>query len=140
LNREVVIPPDGIISYPLINDIDASGMTVTKLRNSLAERLSEYIPDVEVTVMIKEINSLKAYVIGKVNNPGEFNISMNTSVMQILAMAKGFNPFASVEKIQILRQKKKIVVKIPFNYKQVERGENLSQIIILQRGDVVIVP
>lgn len=140
LNRQVVVPPDGVISFPLIQDLDASGMTVTDLRNAVTERLSEFVPDAAVTVMIKQINSLNAYVIGKVNNPGMFSISMDTTVMQILAMARGLNPFASAGKIKILRRKKNITVEIPFNYKQVEKGENLGQNIILQKGDVVVVP
>ena len=121
LNREVVVPPDSVISYPLIGDVDVSGMTVSGLRNAVTEKLSVYIPDAAVSVMIKEINSLKGYVIGKVNNPGEFNISMDTTVMQILAMARGLNPFASADKIHILRRKKNMTVKIPFNYKQLRK-------------------
>lgn len=140
LSRKVVVPPDGIISFPLAGDINTKDMNVTELRKVITQKLTEYVPDATVTVMIQEINSLRAYVIGKVNNPGEFAITMNTSVMQVLAMARGLNPFASAGKIHILRHKKNVTVKIPFNYKQVEKGENLKQNIVLQRGDVVVVP
>ena len=140
LDRELSVPPDGIISYPLAGDIDAAGKTVTMLRKAITERLSEYVPDATVTVILKEINSLKAYVIGKVNSPGEFAITMETTVMQVLAMAKGLNPFADAGDIHILRRRKNVTVKIPFNYKEVEEGENLGQNITLQRGDVVVVP
>jgi polysaccharide export outer membrane protein len=140
LSRQVVVPPDGFISFPLIGDIDASTMTVADLRKHSAKKLSEYIPDVTVTVMLAQINSLRGYVIGKVNKPGEFPISMDTNVMQILAMAGGLNPFASPGSIIILRQQDKTSVKIPFDYNEVERGKNLQQNITLQRGDVVVVP
>jgi polysaccharide export outer membrane protein len=140
LSREVIVPPDGIISFPLIGDINVNNMTVGNLRNKVKKKLSSFIPDATVTVMIKEINSLKAYVIGKVNDPGEFPISIDTTVMQILSKAGGLNPFASESKIQIFRRVQGKTVRIPFNYKQVENGKKLEQDIILQRGDVVVVP
>jgi len=140
LSREVIVPPDGMVAFPLVGDILASGATVTDLRNEVTDRLSEFVPNATVTVMVKKINSLKAYVIGKVNKPGEFAITMDTRVMQVLAMAHGLNPFASPSKIHVLRQTKDLTVKIPFNYKQVEKGINLKQNIILQRGDIVVVP
>ncbi len=140
LSREVVVPPDGIVSFPLIGDIDVTHMTVTRLREMVKQRLSEYVPDATVTVMLLAMNSLKAYVIGKVNNPGEFPISMDTEVMKILAMAGGLNPFASKGNILILRQKAGRTTRIPFDYGDVEDGDNLEQNIVLQRGDVVVVP
>lgn len=140
LNREVVVPPDRIISYALIGDIDTTGMTITELRKEVTKRLSEYVPDATVTVILKSINSLKAYVVGKVNRPGIIAINMDTTVMQALAMTGGLNPFASEGKIHILRRQNNITIKIPFNYKQVLKGENLKQNIILQRGDVIVVP
>lgn len=140
LYREVVVPPDGVIAFPLVGDIDVNDITVSRLRKAITEMLFDYVPDATVTVIIKEINSLNAYVIGKVNNPGKFPITMNTTVVQILAMAQGLNPFASESNIQILRRKKNHDVQIPFNFKQVKRGINLKQNIILQSGDVVVVP
>jgi len=140
LSREVVVPPDGIISFPLIGDIDATDLTTTGLRETIKARLSEYVPDATVTVMLLAMNSLKAYVIGKVNKPGEFPISMDTHVMKILAMAGGLNPFASKGNIRILRQEGGKTVQIPFDYGDVEDGDNLEQNIALKRGDVVVVP
>ena len=90
--------------------------------------------------MLSLANSLRAYVIGKVNNPGQFPIALDTSVMQILAMAGGLNPFAAADKILILRQKKGQNLKIPFDYNEVKKGMNLDQNILLERGDVVVVP
>jgi polysaccharide export outer membrane protein len=90
--------------------------------------------------MLIEINSLKAYVIGKVNNPGEFTINLETNVMQILSMAGGLNPFASKGSINIIRQSDNRIIKIPFDYGKIEKGKNLEQNILLQSGDVVVVP
>ncbi len=140
LNRKVVVPPDGVISYPLIGDINVKGLTVADLRKIITERLKDYIPDAIVTVMLVEINNLKAYVIGKVNRPGEYPIDLDTNVMQILAMAGGLTPFADSDKIIILRKEGEKIIKIPFNYDEVAHGKKLEQNIILKRGDVVVVP
>lgn len=140
LSRTVVVPPDGIISFTLIGDIDTSGMTVTDIRNIVTEKIKEYVPDAFVSVILVEINSLEAYVIGKVNKPGTYSILLDTNVMQLLSMAGGVNPFASESNIQVLRRVNNVTVKIPFDYKEVLKGENLKQNIVLQRGDVVVVP
>jgi polysaccharide biosynthesis/export protein len=140
LVRKLVVPPDGVISFPLIGDINIQGMTVEDIRNTVTEKLDAYIQDAVVTVMLLEINSMKAYVIGKVNNPGSFPILMDTTVMQMLSMAGGLNPFASEKNVHILRTVNNTTQKIPFNYREVLRGVNLKQNIILQQGDVVVVP
>jgi len=140
LSRNMVVPPDGVIAFPLVGDIDVTNLTVADLRKEVTTRLSEYVPDATVTVMLVEINSLKAYVIGKVNRPGEFPITLETTVVQILSMAVVAVSLASAGNIHILRQKKNDSVKIPFDYKQIEKGKNLEQNIVLERGDVVVVP
>jgi len=140
LSRQVVVPPDGVISFPLIGDIAVQNMTVTDIRKHVTQRLKDYVQDAVVTVMLLEINSMKAYVIGKVNKPGVFPISMDTSVMQVLSMAGGLNPFAAESHIHVLRRQKDDTLKLPFDYNQVLKGENLKQNIILQRGDVIVVP
>jgi polysaccharide export outer membrane protein len=140
LSRKVVVPPDGIISFPLIDTIDVTNLSTADLKKVVTKKLSEFVPDATVTVMLVEINSLKAYVIGKVNSPGEFEINMETNVMQILAKAGGLTPFASDGNIKILRQKDNQITKIPFDYGEVEKGKNLEQNIILKPGDVVVVP
>lgn len=140
LSREVIVPPDRIITFPLIGDINISNMTVTNLRKEISKRLQDFVPEATVTVMLHQINSLKAYVIGKVNKPGIFPIDMETTVMQVLAMAGGLNPFAAESKIYILRRENGKMKKIPFDYHEVEKGEDLAQNIILKRGDVIVVP
>jgi len=140
LNRQIVVPPDNIISYPLIGDINVTDMTVARLREVLTEKIREYVTEATITVILVQANSLKAYVIGKVNNPGQFPIDMETNVMQILAMAGGLNPFAASNKILVLRNVDGQTVSFPFEYGRVEGGKDLEQNIILKRGDVVVVP
>ena len=140
LSRELVITPDGILSYPLIGDVDVNNLSVSEIRTIITKLLSEYISDASVAVMVKEINSLKAYVIGQVNNPGVFDITLETRVMQVLAMARGVTPFAAERDIHILRYKNNTATKIGFDYKQVLKGSNLKQDILIKSGDVIVVP
>ena len=140
LSKKLIVPPDGVISFPLINPIKVTNLTITALKKAVTKKLSEYIPDATVTVLLIEINSLKAYVIGKVKKAGEFPINLETTVLQILAKAGGLTPFASDGNIKILRQKNKKIINIPFDYGEVEKGKNLEQNIILKAGDVVLVP
>jgi polysaccharide export outer membrane protein len=140
LSRTLVVPPDGIISFPLIDAINVTNLTVADLKKAVTKKLSEFVPDATVTVMLIEINSLKAYVIGKVNSPGQFPITLESNVLQILSQAGGLTPFASDGNISILRQKGDKIIRIPFDYGDVEKGKNLEQNILLQPGDVVVVP
>jgi polysaccharide export outer membrane protein len=140
LTRRLKVPPDGVVSFPLINDIDVKGLTVAELRELSRKKLSEYVPDATVSVLLLESGSMTGYVVGKVRKPGSYRIGLNTTVMQLLAMAGGLDPFANEKKLQILREIDGETVKIPFNYRDVSRGENLNQNIVLQRGDVVVVP
>ncbi len=140
LSREVIVPPDLTIAFPLIGDIEVKEMTVSDLRAEVTKRLKDFIPEATVTVMLRQINSLRAYVIGKVNKPGQFPVDLDTTVMQLLAMAGGLNPFAAAGKIYILRHQNGTLIKIPFDYREVEKGKNLTQNVIIRRGDVVIAP
>lgn len=140
LSREVIVPPDLTIAFPLVGDIEVREMTVSDLRREVTKRLKDFIPEATVTVMLRQINSLRAYVIGKVNKPGQFPIELDTTTMQLLAMAGGLNPFAAAGKIYILRHQEGKMIKIPFDYREVEKGKNLAQNIIIRRGDVIIVP
>ena len=141
LTRQIIVPPDGTISFPLIEDIEVINLTVPELREIVKKKINEFLPDATVTVMlIKSNNGLMAYVIGKVNNPGQYPINMETSVMQLLSMASGLNPYASAGKIIIWRRKGEQIVKIPFDYDEVAKGENLKQNILIKRGDVIVVP
>lgn len=140
LTREIIVPPDGIISFPLTGDIDVTELTVAELRKVVTGKLKEYVTDATVTVILLEAKSLVAYVVGKVTTPGQFPINMETTVMQVLAMAGDLDPFASPDDIIILRQEKDLSIRIPFHYNAVKKGKNLEQNIFLKRGDVIVVP
>jgi polysaccharide export outer membrane protein len=140
LTREITVPPDGIIAFPLIGDIDVNGITVADLRGRVTKKLSEFIPDATVTVILRQINSLKGYVIGKVKSPGAYAIQMNTTVLQILSMAGGLTPYASESNIHIHRRADGKTIRMAFDYKEIVKGRKLNQDIILKGGDVVVVP
>ncbi len=140
LTRQIVVPPDGIITFPLIGDVDTKTLTISDLRKTVTEKLGTYIKTPSVTVILVKPNSLIAYVVGKVNKPGQYAINMDTTVIQILAMAQDLNPFASAGSITILRKENGETKTIPFDYNEVKKGKNLQQNIVLKRGDVVVVP
>jgi polysaccharide export outer membrane protein len=140
LQRDVLVRPDGGFSFPLIGDVQATGKTVEQLRKELATRLQRFIPDPVVTVATKLAAGNKIYVIGRVHKPGEYIASRYVNVMQALSMAGGMTPFAAANGIVILRRVNGAETAIRFKYNQVRKGKNLTQNIILQSGDVVVVP
>lgn len=140
LEQEVLVRPDGGLSFPLVGNLDANGKTVAEIQKIVEERIGTYIPDPVVTVSLRQVLGNKIYVIGKVNNPGQFIVNPNVDVVQALSMAGGMNPFAVVSDIKILRRVNGQQEAIPFNYGQVENGENLKQNIVLRSGDIVLVP
>ena len=140
LQHDVYVRPDGWLNFPLAGDISASGKTVEELRKDIATKLSKYVPDPVVTVIVKQSLGNRIFVIGKVNKPGDYFAGRNIDVMQALTMAGGPTPYASVNKIKILRRVNGELKAIPFKYSKVEEGEDLEQNIILQGGDVVVVP
>jgi polysaccharide export outer membrane protein len=140
LQKEVLVRPDGAISFPLSGEIDSRNQTVEDLRVELTRRLSVYIPDLVVTVSVLEINGNKVFVIGQVNKPGEFVVNPRVDVMQALSMAGGTTPFADVKNIRILRRTENGQIALEFRYDDVIRGRRLEQNILLESGDVVVVP
>jgi len=140
LTKQVIVRPDGRISFPLIGEVEAGGHTVKSLEDKLKEKISEYIPDAMLTVIVIQVNSIKIYVVGKVARPGEYRIGRKINVMQALSLAGGLSTFADANRILILRTEKSSQIRIPFRYKEVEIGENLKQNIVLETGDVVVVP
>jgi polysaccharide export outer membrane protein len=140
LQREVLVRPDGAVSFPLAGEIDVDGRTVEELRVSLVERLKRYVPDPVVTVAVKTIGGNRVYVLGKVLRPGEFPFSSPIDVMQALSLAGGATSFASVNDIVILRRENSAQRAMLFRYGDVERGKNLQQNVLLQSGDTVVVP
>ncbi len=140
MDREVVVLPDGTISYPLVNVVQAAGKSVAALRAELVKRLQHFIPDPVVTVDMRKLNGNKVYVIGKVNRPGEYPTGNYVDVVQALAMAGGMTPYAAANKIEILRRVNGKLQALPFRYGDIEKGRHLEQNIILHSRDVVLVP
>lgn len=142
LSQEVLVRPDGTISIPLAGQVQAGGLTVLQIEKNLTTALTKYMKDQpSVTVMIKQTAGNGIYVIGKVNKPGQFLINQPTDVMQALAMAGGLNAFAAENSINILRRNSDgVQTAIRFRYSDVKNGEALQTNIVLQSGDVVVVP
>lgn len=140
LNKRVTVLPDGRISFPLIGEITAGGKTVAELAKELENRLGRYVPGVNLSLMVHQVNSMLIYVIGRVNNPGRFVLNTEVNVLQALAMAGGLNPFAKRSKIKIFRKKTQQTELFNFDYDDVAQGLGLEQNIQLRRGDVIVVP
>lgn len=140
LKKDVLVLPDGMLSFPLAGDVRAAGRSVGEVRAEIGKRLEKFIPDPVVSVAVNRVASQRIYVIGKVNKPGDFPVGRYIDVLQALAMAGGFNPFAAVNDVKIFRRQEGRLVSIPFVYNQLERGRNLEQNIVLQAGDVIVVP
>jgi polysaccharide export outer membrane protein len=140
LQSEVAVRPDGGINFPLAGDIVVAGNTIEQIQKDIAAKLTKYVPDPVVTATVKQSLGNRIYVVGKVNKPGEFASNRTIDVMQALSMAGGPNPFASVNKIKIIRRVNGEQKIFYFKYSRVEKGEDLEQNIILQGGDIVVVP
>jgi polysaccharide export outer membrane protein len=140
ISRIVPVRPDGKITLPLVNDVQAAGLTTTQLAAKIAEGLKKYITSPQVTVGVTEINSRRIFVNGEVARAGAFPLLPNMTVLQALSSAGGFTQFAREKKIYILRMENGKQVKYPFNYKEAVSGKNVEQNIILQGGDIIVVP
>lgn len=140
LTGEVVIRPDGYISFPLIGEVRAEGRTVEELKKEITLKIAPYVPDPNLSVMLLKVNSYKIYVVGKVGKPGEYQVGHYPDVMQALSMAGGLTPFAAENSIKILRREGEREEAIPFRYGDVKKGVSLEQNMILKPGDIVVVP
>ena len=137
MSRSVLVRPDGKIALPLLNDVQAAGLTALELRDVLTTKLKDFIPNPEVTVIVSDVRSLKVSVIGEVARPGRYELKSWATVLDALALAGGFTQYASRSKIVILHPKGKSMEKIPFNYNEVSgKQENFY----LRNGDIVLVP
>jgi polysaccharide export outer membrane protein len=140
ISRTIPVRPDGKISLPLMNDVQAAGLTAMELAGSIREGLSKYITSPQVTVTVTEINSRRVYVTGEVMRPGAQPLLPNMTALQALTSAGGFTQFARTKSIYILRNEDSKQVKHPFNYKAVLDGKHPEDNIQLQPGDVIVVP
>ena len=140
LQRQVIVRPDGAFSFPLTGDIQTDGKSIEQIRQAVTDRLEKYIPDPVVTVAVENLDGNTVYVIGQVQRPGEFRTGAQIDVMQALSMGGGMTPFAQQGSIKILRRVNGKLIAIPFDYKDIEKGKRLNQNILLEPGDVVVVP
>ena len=140
LTGDVTVRPDGRISLPLLNEINAAGLTTDQLRTELTTRASKYLEDPNVTIVVKAINSRKVFVTGQVRQPGVYPLIEPMTVMQLLAVAGGVQEFADTKNILVMRSEKGKQVSYRVNYKELLKQRHPQQNIELRPGDTVIVP
>lgn len=139
LTSTLPVRSDGKISMPLLDDVQAAGLTPMQLANSLTEKLKKYMADPRVTVVVTAMNSQKIYILGEVTHTGAMVLTPNMTVLQAIASA-GFTQFANTKGIYVLRTENGKQQKLPFNYKQVVKGEAMDQNVLLRPGDTIVVP
>jgi len=140
LTRTVPVRPDGKISLPLLNDVQAEGLTPTQLAAEITTSLKKFVADPQVTVIVAEINSQRVYIMGEVNRAGAYPLLPDMTFLQALSSAGGFTLFANLKKIYMFRIENGKQVKYPFNYKDVISGKAQEQNVILKAGDTIVVP
>lgn len=140
LKKEVLVRPDGGISFPLIGEVQAVGKTTGEIQKEITQRLSKFIPRPSVNVALLKTASYKVYVMGRVNKPGEFTLGRRIDVLQALSMAGGLTPFAAASDIRVIRKTNGKDVSFRFDYNAAQKGQDLSKNIELKSGDTVVVP
>lgn len=140
LQREVIVRPDGGISFPLVGNIRVAGKTPNELEREIAAQIQTYVPGAVVTVSVLEIRGLRIYVSGNVENPGQYTVGRYVDVLQAITLAGGLTPFANADNIRVIRREGGGEKIFKFDYREVQRGRNLEQNIMLQPDDVVMVP
>jgi polysaccharide export outer membrane protein len=140
VSRIVPVRPDGKISLPLLNDVQAAGLTPAQLATQVTESLKKFVTNPQVTVIVTVINSQRVYILGEVTRPGAFPLIPGMSVLQALSSAGGFTQFAKVKSIFVRRFENGKEVKYPFNYREVISGKKPEQDILLKAGDTIVVP
>ena len=140
VSRTVPVRPDGKISLPLLNDVQAAGLTPAQLAAQVTDSLKKYVTNPQVTVIVTVINSQRVYILGEVTRPGAFPLLPGMSVLQALSSAGGFTQFAKVKSIFVRRVENGKESKYPFNYREVISGKKPEQDILLKAGDTIVVP
>jgi polysaccharide export outer membrane protein len=139
LSRVVPVRPDGMISLPLVNDIQAAGLTPEELRQQITQRLSEFVPSPEVSVIVREVHSVKVAVLGNVKMPGHYEVKSPSTVLELIARAQGLTEFADRGRIVVLRQNGSNTTRIPFNYRRVAQDSDEDNFYV-RPGDIIVVP
>jgi len=140
LSRDVTVRPDGQISLPLLNDVQASGLTPEELRVAVTEAATKFVEDPTVSIVVRQINSRRVFITGMVGRPGAYPLMAPTTVLQLISLAGGLQEYANEQRIVIFREVDGRQVRLQFNYRWVLQGLNLRQNIELEPGDTVVVP
>ena len=140
MTRQVLVLPDSTISFPLAGHMNVAGMSAQAVQEELVKRIKKYISEPVITVSVNQVTGNKIFVIGQVNNPGEFAVSRSVDVMQALSLAGGLTAFGDEDDIKILRRENGQQIALPFDYSDVKRGNRLDLNVVLKPGDVVVVP
>jgi polysaccharide export outer membrane protein len=141
LSTDVKVRPDGKVSLPLLNDIQAAGLTPEQFRKVVTTAATKFVADPNVTIIVKQINSRMVYVMGEVGKPGTYPLTTSdTTVLQMLALAGGPTPFAKKDEIGVVRTVSGKTTRYKFNLEDVVRGRRMEQNLVLRPGDTVIVP
>ena len=141
ISRSVPVRSDGKISLPLAGEIQAAGQTPKQLEGDIAKKLSSYISDPDVTVIVQQVRSQKFNILGQVGRPGSYPLTGPVTVLDAIAQAGGFKDFAKQKSIYILRTNPDgTQSRLPFNYKDVIKGKNASQNVQIQARDTIVVP
>ena len=140
LPQEITVTPDGKISYPMAGTIVAGGKTVDQVRTELENKLKKYVSDPLAIVIVTDVKGNVVYVIGQVTKPGSITMNPAINVMQALSIAGGANPYAKLDSIIVIRSSGGTQRVLPFRYSQVSAGRDLQQNVMLESGDVVVVP
>lgn len=140
LTQTVPVRPDGKISMPLLNDIQAAGLTPNQLKAQITDGLKKFMTDPIVTVIVSQINSQRVYITGEVTKTGAYPLLPGMTILQALSSAGGFTNFANTKKIYMFRTVNGKRVVFPFNYRDVIRGKSIDQNVVLEAGDTIVVP
>ena len=140
LQQEVMVLPDGTMSFPLVGILKVAARTPAQIQDQIKTKLSRVIPDPEINVTVKSVNGNNIFIIGKVNKPGQMPMFRPTDVMQALSLAGGLTPYAKSENIRIIRRTDKGQKVIKFDYTEIADGNALETNILLKRGDTIVVP
>jgi len=145
LSRQVVVRPDGMISMPLIGDVQAAGLTADQLAERITKRLKEFKENPAVSVSVKEINSYNVFVLGEVIRPGKYQLKSYTTLLQAISLAGGFTPYAAKNKLQVVRHIRNgdgawREIRLAMPYDDILKGQGDPDYFMIKAGDTIVVP
>ena len=137
----MLVRPDGKISLPLVGELEVSGLTALSVQHLIVQRLSDYISNPQVTVIVQTVKSRTYVIVGKIAKPGSYELGKPTTILEAIAIAGGFLDFAKLNKVYVIRRKADgSSTRLPFNYNKVIKGRNSDENVDLNSGDTIVVP